>query len=296
MTEKPKTISTEITVTSSDKSLKCGLIMPIAKSENLEPEHWRQVQNIIKESLSDTEFHIRMVSESDDVGVIHKSIVQNIYQDDIVICDVSTRNANVMFELGMRLAFDKPTVIIKDDVTAFSFDTQIIEHVMYKRDLKYYDIIDFKNRLREKVIATYQSSKSEGYSTFLKHFTIERVAKLDERTVGRDEYLMEKIDRIQHSVNSLERDMKSNSRRDLLRRTLGNAINDTAENSMEKLDFLDNYVSDFKKSLGFPRSAKLGFTDESSRESMIDRCIRYIADNSGLELSPAMREYISSRL
>ena len=270
--------------------------MPIAKSENLEPEHWRQVQSIIKESLSDTEFHVRMVSESDDVGVIHKSIVQNIYQDDIVICDVSTRNANVMFELGMRLAFDKPTVIIKDDVAAFSFDTQIIEHVMYKRDLKYYDIIDFKNRLREKVIATYQSSKSEGYSTFLKHFTIERVAKLDERTVGRDEYLMEKIDRIQNSVNSLERDMKSNSRRDLLRRTLGNAINDTTENSIEKLDFLDDYVSDFKKSIGLPRSAKLGFTDEFARESMIDRCTRYIADNHGLEISPAMREYISSRL
>lgn len=296
MTEKPKIISTETTVSSSDKSLKCGLIMPIAKSENLEPEHWRQVQSIIKESLSDTEFHVRMVSESDDVGVIHKSIVQNIYQDDIVICDVSTRNANVMFELGMRLAFDKPTVIIKDDVTAFSFDTQIIEHVMYKRDLKYYDIIDFKNRLREKVIATYQSSKSEGYSTFLKHFTIERVAKLDERTVGRDEYLMEKIDRIEHSVNSLERDMKSNSRRDLLRRTLGNAINDSAESSIEKLEFLDSFVADFKKSLGVSSSAKLGFSGDSVRESIIDDCMKYIVDNHGVELSPSMRTYIANRL
>jgi hypothetical protein len=34
-----------------------------------------------------------------------------------------------MFELGMRLAFDKPTVIIKDDKTDYMFDTGIIEHV-----------------------------------------------------------------------------------------------------------------------------------------------------------------------
>jgi hypothetical protein len=33
------------------------------------------------------------------------------------LCDVSGKNANVMFELGLRLAFDNPTIIIKDDKT-----------------------------------------------------------------------------------------------------------------------------------------------------------------------------------
>ena len=55
-------------------------------------------------------FDPRMVSDSDEVSVIQKRIVQNIYNNPIVVCDVSGKNANVMFELGMRLAFDKPVV------------------------------------------------------------------------------------------------------------------------------------------------------------------------------------------
>ena len=58
--------------------------------------------------------------------MIHKTIVQNLYLNPIVVCDVSGKNANVMFELGLRLAFDKPTIIIKDDKTDYSFDTSVV--------------------------------------------------------------------------------------------------------------------------------------------------------------------------
>lgn len=40
-----------------------------------------------------------------------------------------------MFELGMRLTFDKPTIIIKDNTTDFIFDTGPIEHLQYPKDL-----------------------------------------------------------------------------------------------------------------------------------------------------------------
>jgi hypothetical protein len=76
-----------------------------------------------------------------------------------------------MFELGMRLAFDKPTVIVKDDVTAYSFDTAPIEHVVYPRDLRYTAIKEFKGTLAVKVKATHDKATSDGsYSPFLKHF------------------------------------------------------------------------------------------------------------------------------
>lgn len=185
------------------KKLKCGLIMPISKSQGLEPEHWLHVKGIICEALADTDFDIRLVSESDDVGVIHKSIVQNIYQNDIVICDVSTHNANVMFELGLRLAFDKPTVIIKDDETPFSFDTQVIEHIVYKRSLHYVDILSFKKKLKEKVIATLKLSQEPDFSTFLKHFTINHVARIEERTIGINDAVMERLEVMQKSINAI---------------------------------------------------------------------------------------------
>ena len=114
--------------------ISCGVVMPISASGDCNESHWAEVFAIISEALKPVGFHANMVSGADEVTVIQKTIVQNLYDNPILVCDVSERNPNVMFELGMRLAFDKPTIIIKDDRTSFSFDTGVIEHVEYPRD------------------------------------------------------------------------------------------------------------------------------------------------------------------
>ena len=109
------------------------------------------------------------MSEAEEIGVIQKRIVQNVYNDDIVVCDVSGKNPNVMFDLGMRRAFDKPTVIVKDDMTDYSFDTAVIEHIPYPRDLRFTKIVEFKKKLAEKVSNTHKASVEDPqHSPFLK--------------------------------------------------------------------------------------------------------------------------------
>ena len=114
------------------EALNCGLVMPISAIDGCTAEHWAEVKAIIQdalESIPAPKFLAKLVSDADDVGVIQKRIVQGVYSSDVVVCDVSCKNPNVMFELGLRLAFDKPTVIIKDDKTDYSFDTSVIEHL-----------------------------------------------------------------------------------------------------------------------------------------------------------------------
>lgn len=72
---------------------------------------------------------------------------------------MSCKNPNVMFELGMRLAFDKPTVVVMDDKTDFSFDTAPIEHLIYPRDLSYYRILEFRKKLSDKIAGTAAAAK-----------------------------------------------------------------------------------------------------------------------------------------
>src|SRR5690606_35030437 len=116
-------------------------------------------------------FEGSLVSEAEEIGLIHERIVNNLYFNEIVICDVSSKNPNVMFELGLRLAFDKPTIIIKDERTSYTFDTGVIEHLGYPSTLRYTDIAIFKESLKRKVIATYEKSeKDPSYSPFLKSF------------------------------------------------------------------------------------------------------------------------------
>jgi hypothetical protein len=189
----------------SNKKLKCGLIMPISSIDGCTEAHWDEVRLVIKEALSDTAFSVEVVSDSNDSGIIQKRIVQNIYDNDMVVCDVSAKNPNVMFELGMRLAFDKPAIIIKDDKTNYSFDTSPIEHLTYPRDLHYHSIQVFKNKLKDKVTATYEASKKPEYTTFLKHFGQFVVAKIDEKRVGKDEFLLAAVSELRNEVGLLGR-------------------------------------------------------------------------------------------
>jgi hypothetical protein len=179
----------------------CGLVMPISAIDGCSSEHWAEVQAIISDAVKgipDPKFSIRLVSTSDDIGVIQKRIVQNLYTDEIIVCDVSAKNPNVMFELGMRLAFDKPTVIVKDDKTTYSFDTSPIEHLDYPRDLRFTKIVQFKEQLATKVRGTYQASKNDPkHSTFLKHFGTFQVAKLSQETVSSDELILAQLAEMQ---------------------------------------------------------------------------------------------------
>jgi hypothetical protein len=203
------------------KSLTCGLVMPISPIDGCTSEHWSDVKAIIVEAvenISPEKFSTKMVSDADDVGVIQKRIVHNVYNSDIIICDVSGKNPNVMFELGLRLAFDKPTVIIKDDKTDYSFDTGIIEHVPYPRDLRFHKIVSFKALLAQKVLATYNAAESDPkHSTFLKNFGQFSVANLTENSVPAEKFIAESLNDIQEQLSQLRISTSISS--DSLRRT-----------------------------------------------------------------------------
>lgn len=172
----------------------CGLVMPISSIDGCNEQHWLDVKKILENTIEAAGLEPKLVSYADDVGIIQKRIIQNLYENPIIVCDVSGKNPNVMFELGMRLAFDKPTIIIKDDKTDYSFDTSAIEHIEYPRDLRYTSIIDFEKTLKEKIEATYKAStKDKNYTTFLKHFGTFTLAKIDSKELSNEEFIIEEL-------------------------------------------------------------------------------------------------------
>ncbi len=206
---------TVIKTTKEEKRPICGIVMPISAIDGCNESHWNDVMEIINDCIEEAGFEPNLVSNADDVGVIQKRIIQNLYDNPIVVCDVSGKNPNVMFELGIRLAFDKPTIIIKDDKTTYSFDTSPIEHVDYPRDLRFNKIEDFKAKLIEKIKKTYDKSNDDPhYSTFLKHFGEFKVAKIDKKEVSQQEFIMDEIRSLRRLIlhtnkRSIQKDMFS---------------------------------------------------------------------------------------
>jgi nucleoside 2-deoxyribosyltransferase len=254
----------------SQVQLTCGLIMPISAIDGCTSDHWTEVKAIIIESveaINQHKFAVKLVSEADDVGVIQKRIVQNIYNSDIVVCDVSGKNPNVMFELGMRLAFDKPTVIIKDDKTDYSFDTAVIEHIPYPRDLRFAKMVTFKTVLAEKVAGTFEASRSsKGHSTFLKNFGTFHVADLSQHTVPADKLVMEMLTDLQMEMSRMRRDLGNSHKNKIsvsddssiegmiaLYSALGDYLESHPGADLTKLVEGDEFVSELEKQCAAPR-------------------------------------------
>ena len=127
---------------------KCFVIMPFSlRREDVEryhsdQSHWDEVfEGLI---IPATE-HAGLLCERDDADTSSRLIADNIWRkieaSDIVLCDLSTNNPNVMLELGWALRADKRFVLIKDDLTEYSFDlnqfyTFTYSHKLQPRSLK----------------------------------------------------------------------------------------------------------------------------------------------------------------
>ncbi|WP_226391014.1 hypothetical protein [Penaeicola halotolerans] len=183
--------------------IQCGIVMPISKHDSYKHSHWGDVLNIFKQAMPAPEFETKLVSHDNAVGLIQERIVNNLYFNDVVVCDVSSKNPNVMFELGLRLAFDKPTIIVKDELTNFSFDTSGIEHLSYPSTLRFSEIVAFKAELLEKVRASIVKSKADpDYSPFLKSFGRSIApSSLQKSEISESKYIIEQIENLRRDMN-----------------------------------------------------------------------------------------------
>ena len=239
----PKDIKKEDMPTNEAKKPICGIVMPISSIDNCSEIHWKEVKGIIKDAVEAAGFEAQLVSEANDSGIIQKRIVQNLYKNDIVICDVSCKNPNVMFELGMRLAFDKPTIIIMDNMTKYSFDTAPIEHIGYPRDLSYYQIIEFKKNLTEKIKGTINAAKQPDYTTFLKNFGEFQVATIENKKGTMDQVVLSRLDDLSRQMSEI----RSNQRDRILERieteTVSEEINKLSRKLIERY-CVENKISE----------------------------------------------------
>ena len=180
---------------SSKKMLKIGIVRPISSvGDDYPVKHWEYVHNTIVESLlndEEFEFDINLVSNSDSVEIIQKTIISNLYHSDVVICDLSSRNANVFFELGIRITFRKPCILIVDDKTVVPFDVNSVKYLKYPHSLHYYRLKSFQLELRKNVIESYKQHQKDSKTAFTPFFT---ELDIDDTSLGLDKHQVDKLD------------------------------------------------------------------------------------------------------
>ncbi|HEV2859429.1 MAG TPA: hypothetical protein VGX48_00325 [Pyrinomonadaceae bacterium] len=112
----------------SESPKTCFVIMPFTVKEPDRPRytdanHWNEVyEGLIAPAVAAA--GLACVRDDKDIGsrLIAEGVLEKLERADIVLCDLSSHNANVFLELGWALRADKPYVLIKDELTDFTFD------------------------------------------------------------------------------------------------------------------------------------------------------------------------------
>lgn len=124
----------------------CFVIMPFSSSTTQTEEGWTEIfENFFVPAWN--EFGVNCTRAQAPRGSITKDIIEKLYSASIVFADLTDSNPNVMYELGVRHTFKKPSVMVKTKASSIPFDVndyKVFEYSYTPKGLK-----DLKKHLNE---------------------------------------------------------------------------------------------------------------------------------------------------
>jgi hypothetical protein len=116
----------------TEDKLKCFVIMPFSESsEDHDEKYWtNHFENFLKPEIE--KVPNLNAQRSDELRAdILKQIILNLYDSFIVVADLTDRNANVYWELGIRQSFKVKTITIAEEGTKLPFDVSTKSILFY---------------------------------------------------------------------------------------------------------------------------------------------------------------------
>ena len=122
-------------------------------------------EHLIKPVFDDLKITCFRAKEIKHSGTIDVPMYEWLYKADIVVADVSTLNANALYELGVRHALrPNTTIVISEDQTKYPFDlnhTVIFKYEHLGKDIGVTEAIRFKKELKSLVQAVLKKQKND---------------------------------------------------------------------------------------------------------------------------------------
>lgn len=133
----------------------CFVIMPISDPEGYPPGHFERVyKDLFSPAIERAGFVPRRADDVLETNVIHLDLLRRLLDAPMALCDLSSRNPNVLFELGLRQAFDKPVILVAEEGTPRIFDVDLLRFTSYRPARIYHQVIEDQQRIAEAIEAT----------------------------------------------------------------------------------------------------------------------------------------------
>ena len=131
----------------------CFVIAPIGEPDTETRKKSDQVLRHLLNPVLEAKYSVKRADQMGRPGIITVQIVQQIFDAELVVADLTDRNPNVYYELAIRHAVQKPAIhIVSRGDQDVPFDVQDMRFVPY--DLTDPDVLaEARGRLREAVEA-----------------------------------------------------------------------------------------------------------------------------------------------
>lgn len=183
--------------------------MPISDHPDYPQNHFSRVyEHIIKPACKLADFEPIRADDVLNTNHIALDVIKKVIESDMAICDLSNQNPNVLYELGMRQAFNKPVALIKDKKTKRIFDIQGLRDLEYDENLRIDNVQDTIDLLAETIKLTYREKDSQ-INSLVKLLSI-NPAELSETTNISIEtgLILDNLSSINHRLNLIENNTK----------------------------------------------------------------------------------------
>ncbi len=201
----------------ADKPL-CFAIMPITTPDDAvaryggDSDHFVHVAEFIFKPAAELAGYRFVPAAVDSSRVIQAAIIKNLADAHVVLCDTSLWNANVFFELGIRVALNKPVALVRDKLTTSTpFDNTPVhcyeyDHRMEPRCLRL-EIPKLSEHIR--------AAAGDGQNELWKFAGIAVTAQQSDASNPEDaklDLIMAKLETLQVRVNAVDKNTAEVSR------------------------------------------------------------------------------------
>ncbi|WP_186037805.1 hypothetical protein [Burkholderia gladioli] len=171
----------------------CFAIMPIADADGYPQGHFKHVyDDIVAPACALAGYRAVRADEVKASNLIHLDILKKLIEAPVAICDLSTRNPNVLFELGIRQAFDKPVVLLQEKGTPRIFDIAPLRYLEYSKEMRYHEVLKTQEELSEAIVATVAADSEAGnVNSIVKLLALDSAARIPELKDGKEFFAIE---------------------------------------------------------------------------------------------------------
>jgi hypothetical protein len=119
----------------------CFVLMPFTDPPGYDAGHFEGVYgDIFAPACKKAGFTPRRADSNLHTSLIHLDILNMILDAPMALCDLTAHNPNVIFELGMRQAFDRPVVLVQEVGTKRLFDINGLRTHNYRKARLYGEV------------------------------------------------------------------------------------------------------------------------------------------------------------